>query len=109
VIGVTEFPILCDRRHRGGDRWTLEWRHLNRADPADAGETTMATRTNKAAKKDTNYEGRFFGMIALAWVLLTFAFNVLHGHLPQAKNAATAKAPRAAASVPHIARVASLH
>jgi hypothetical protein len=67
----------------------------------------MATRTNKAAKKDTSYEGRFFGMIALAWVLLTFAFNVLHSCLPQAKDAA-AKAPQAAARIPHAAHVASL-
>jgi hypothetical protein len=68
----------------------------------DKGETTMTKRTNKAA----NIEGKFFGMIVLAWAVLAVLFNVAHSALPQAK----AKSPVAATAVaaPRADQVASL-
>jgi hypothetical protein len=48
----------------------------------------MTTRTNK---KQSNIEGKFFGMIVLAWVALAIVFNIAHSFLPQAKAPATAK------------------
>jgi hypothetical protein len=39
-------------------------------------------------KKTTNIEGRFFGMIVLAWAVLAVMFNVLHRELPQLKTPA---------------------
>jgi hypothetical protein len=60
--------------------------------------------TTKASKKQTNIEGKFFGMIVLAWVVLAIVFNIAHSVLPQAKAPA---AKTAAASAP-VTRVASL-
>jgi hypothetical protein len=40
------------------------------------------TNATTMRAKATNYEGRFFGMILLAWVGLAIVFNVLHRQLP---------------------------
>ena len=72
----------------------------------NTGATKMMTqRTNKTAKQ-TNIEGKFFGMIVLAWVLLAIVFNLAHSFIPQAKAAPAAKT--AAATVTHATRVAAL-
>jgi hypothetical protein len=42
--------------------------------------------------KKTNYEGRFFGMIVLAWAVMAVVFNVLHRQLPPTKGVASAHA-----------------
>ena len=69
----------------------------------------MAKTTNKA-NKATNYEGKFFGMIILAWAVLAVVFNVAHSALPQApaKDKAGANKPVAVAAPAGNARVASL-
>jgi len=63
----------------------------------------MTTRTNK---KQTSIEGKFFGMIVLAWVALAVIFNIAHSFLSQAKAPA---AKTAATSVTHAPQVASLN
>ena len=80
----------------------------------NTGATKMMTqRTNKTAKqtnktaKQTNIEGKFFGMIVLAWALLAIVFNLAHSFIPQAKAPAAPKAVHAAASA-SVTRVASL-
>jgi len=55
----------------------------------------MTTKTNK---KQMNIEGKFFGMIVLAWVALAVLFNVAYSALPQAKAPAAAKAVQAPAA-----------
>ena len=71
--------------------------------------TTMTTkRTNKTASKNTNIEGKFFGMIVLAWAVLAVLFNIAHSALPQTKSPAAGKAAAIAAAAPHAAQVASL-
>ena len=64
----------------------------------------MKATTGKAAK-GTNYEGKFFGMIILAWLVLAVLFNIAHSALPQAKPA-TGKA--VVTAVADTTRVASL-
>jgi hypothetical protein len=61
--------------------------------------------TQRTNKKQTNIEGKFFGMIVLAWVALAIVFNIAHSVLPQAKAPAAKTA--AAVSAP-VTRVASL-
>jgi hypothetical protein len=58
----------------------------------------MAKTTNKATKQ-ANYEGKFFGMIILAWAVLAVVFNVAHSALPQApaKDKPAAKKPSVSA------------
>ena len=63
----------------------------------------MTQRTNKTAKT-WSIEGKFFGMIVLAWALLAIVFNIAHSLMPQAKAPA---AKTAAVSAP-VTRVASL-
>ena len=64
----------------------------------------MKATANKAAKS-ANFEGKFFGMIILAWVVLAALFNIAHSALPQAKPA-TGKA--VVTAVADTTRVASL-
>jgi hypothetical protein len=45
-------------------------------------QSTAATATRQ---NHENIEGKFFAIVALAWVVLTFAFNVAHHALAQAK------------------------
>jgi hypothetical protein len=66
----------------------------------------MTTRTNK---KQTNIEGKFFGMIVLAWIALAIVFNIAHSALPQAKApAAKTATPAATTNGAHAARAGSL-
>ena len=66
----------------------------------------MTTMTNK---KQTNIEGKFFGMIVLAWIALAIVFNIVHSALPQAKApAAKTATPAATTGNAHTARPASL-
>jgi hypothetical protein len=69
---------------------------------------TMATRATSKAAKATNIEGKFFGMIILAWVVLAVLFNIAHSALPRARDNAAAKKPVAVAapapSAAHVAR-----
>jgi hypothetical protein len=65
--------------------------------PGKPGETVTMKTTKSMTMRNgaTNYEGRFFGMIVLAWIGLTILFNVLHRELPQPRKptaGATAKA-----------------
>ena len=57
----------------------------------------MTQRTNKTAKQ-TNIEGKFFGMIVLAWALLAIVFNLAHSFIPQAKAPAAPKTTTTAAT-----------
>jgi hypothetical protein len=88
--------------HSGGANW-LQWGHQSRDIRRNTGEAKMTQRTNKNA----NIEGKFFGMIVLAWALLAIVFNIAHSVLPQAKSPAAAKTA-AAAAVTHATRVAAL-
>jgi len=54
----------------------------------------MTQRTNK---KQGNIEGKFFGMIVLAWVALAVIFNIAHSQMAQAKNTDAAKTAAATA------------
>jgi hypothetical protein len=40
----------------------------------------------KRTGKNTNIEGKFFAIIALAWVILAIVFNIARHVLPQAKT-----------------------
>ena len=63
----------------------------------------MTQRTNKTAKT-WSIEGKFFGMIVLAWVALAIVFNIAHSFLPQAKAPAAAKTATAVSTpVTHVA------
>jgi hypothetical protein len=64
----------------------------------------MKATTNKAAKQ-ANIEGRFFGMIVLAWAVLAVLLNVAHSALPQAKQSSDKAVVTAVADT---TRVASL-
>jgi hypothetical protein len=66
------------------------------------GETTM-TKT----AKNTNIEGKFFGMIVLAWAVLAVLFNIAHSALPQTKAKSPVAAKPAAATAP-VTQVASV-
>jgi hypothetical protein len=55
----------------------------------------MTQRTNKTAKT-WSIEGKFFGMIVLAWVALAIVFNIAHSFLPQDKAPAAKTATPAA-------------
>jgi hypothetical protein len=68
----------------------------------------MAKAMTSKAAKGTNYEGKFFGMIILAWAVLAVLFNIAHSALPQAKDKPAAKKPIAVAAPVGNARVASL-
>jgi hypothetical protein len=71
------------------------------------GETTMNKATTKTAK-NTNIEGKFFGMIVLAWAILAVVFNIVHSALPQAKSPVAAKVAAAPAHAAPAAKVASI-
>jgi hypothetical protein len=88
-----------DTRHNSDGTIWLQWGHQNREIRKKTGEAKMTTRTNK---KQTNIEGKFFGMIVLAWVILAIVFNIAHSFLPQAK------APAAKTAVTGTVQVASL-
>jgi len=60
----------------------------------------MTQRTNK---KQGNIEGKFFGMIVLAWVALAIVFNIAHSFLPQAKAPAADKTTAQAAATRQVA------
>jgi hypothetical protein len=64
----------------------------------------MKATANKTMKS-ANIEGKFFGMIVLAWAVLAVLFNVAHSALPQAKQPAGKSAAKAVAPT---TRVASL-
>jgi hypothetical protein len=63
----------------------------------------MTKRTNQTA----NIEGKFFGMIVLAWAVLAVLFNIAHSTLPQAKAKQPAAEAVSAKSAP-ATQVASL-
>jgi len=63
--------------------------------------------TQRTNNKTANIEGKFFGMIVLAWVALAIVFNIAHSVLPQAKAPVAAKTS-AAANVAQTTRVAAL-
>jgi hypothetical protein len=65
----------------------------------------MKATTNKTAKQ-TSIEGKFFGMIVLAWAVLAVVFNVAHSALPQAKQPA---GKSVAATVTQTGQVVSIH
>jgi hypothetical protein len=59
--------------------------------------TNQAAKTTKSAKS-ANIEGKFFGMIVLAWAVLAVLFNIAHSALPQAKSPIAGKAATASAA-----------
>src|SRR5262249_23058116 len=71
----------------------------------EAKMTSKASKANKTAK--TSIEGKFFGMIVLAWVALAVIFNLAHSLVPQAK-APAAKTAAAAPTGTHAIRVSAL-
>ena len=99
---VTQNTSRCDTRHNEGGCVWLEWCHQSRGDPENTGEAKVTKRTNKTA----NIEGKFFGMIVLAWVVLAVVFNLAHSFIPQAKAPAAAKTTTTAAT--RTVQVASL-
>jgi hypothetical protein len=106
VIDVTR---RGDGRHDEASEGWLKSEHQNRGCRANTEGTTMAKQaTTSKAAKGTNYEGKFFGMIVLAWAVLAVLFNIAHSALPQAKDNAAAKKPVAAAKAAPVDRVASV-
>jgi len=84
----------------------------NRGDRKGTEATAMTTqvtqRTNQTAQT-WSIEGKFFGMIIMAWALLAVVFNLAHNALPQAKNPAAGTAAKTTAlSAPYTAQTASL-